>query len=86
MGSLPAYKSSYQNGSKKRYGSNGNSFVCSWILKVKAKSLLAGGNSGNTTIETFYDQAEMYQKVNSDVLFYKEDILKHMKKIYHPGE
>nr|WP_309755920.1 penicillin acylase family protein [Flavobacterium sp.] len=88
-GSLPAYKSSYQNGSKKRYGSNGNSFVCAVEFgpKVKAKSLLAGGNSGNSQSKHFYDQAEMYQKGQfKDVLFYKEDILKHAEKIYHPGE
>ena len=88
-GSLPAYKSNYQNGSKKRYGSNGNSFVCAVEFgpKVKAKSLLAGGNSGNTQSSHFYDQAEMYQKGQfKDVLFYKEDILKHAEKIYHPGE
>ncbi|MFV8333818.1 penicillin acylase family protein [Flavobacterium sp. GSP14] len=88
-GSLPAYKSNYQNGSKKRYGSNGNSFVCAVEFgpKVKAKSLLAGGNSGNTQSKHFYDQAEMYQKGQfKDVLFYKEDILKHAEKIYHPGE
>ncbi|MFV8355118.1 penicillin acylase family protein [Flavobacterium sp. XS1P32] len=88
-GSLPAYKSNYQNGSKKRYGSNGNSFVCAVEFgpKVKAKSLLAGGNSGNSQSKHFYDQAEMYQKGQfKDVLFYKEDILKHAEKIYHPGE
>lgn len=88
-GSLPAYKSNYQNGSKKRYGNNGNSFVCTVEFgpKVKAKSLLAGGNSGNTQSKHFYDQAEMYRKGQfKDVLFYKEDILKYAEKIYHPGE
>ncbi|MFV8363340.1 penicillin acylase family protein [Flavobacterium sp. ZT3P35] len=88
-GSLPAYKSNYQNGSKKRYGSNGNSFVCAVEFgpKIKAKSLLAGGNSGNTQSKHFYDQAEIYQKGQfKDVLFYKEDVLKHAEKIYHPGE
>ena len=88
-GSLPAYKSSYQNGSTKRYGNNGNSFVCAVEFgpKVKAKSLLAGGNSGDPTSKHFYDQAEMYQNGQfKDVLFYKEDVLKHAEKTYHPGE
>ena len=88
-GSLPAYKSNYQNGSKKRYGNNGNSFVCAVEFgpKVKAKSLLAGGNSGNPKSKHFYDQAEMYQNGQfKDVLFYKEDVLKHAEKTYHPGE
>lgn len=88
-GSLPAFKSSYQNNSKKRYGYNGNSFVCAveFGTKIKAKSLLAGGNSGDETSKHFYDQAEMYQKGNfKEVSFYKEDVLKNAERTYHPGE
>jgi acyl-homoserine-lactone acylase len=88
-GSLPSFKSSYQNGSKKRYGYNGNSFVCAveFGKKIKAKSLLAGGNSGDVNSKHFYDQAEMYQKGQfKEVLFYKEDVLKNAEKNYHPGE
>lgn len=88
-GSLPAYKSNYQNGTKKRYGFNGNSFVCAveFGTKIKAKSLLAGGNSGDPKSKHFYDQAEMYRKGQfKDVLFYKEDVQKNAEKTYHPGE
>ncbi|MGE6354265.1 penicillin acylase family protein [Flavobacterium sp. NPDC079362] len=88
-GSLPSFKSSYQNSSKKRYGYNGNSFVCAVEFgpKIKAKSLLAGGNSSDPNSRHFDDQAEMYQKGQfKDVLFYKEDVLKNAKKTYHPGE
>ncbi|MFH7017456.1 penicillin acylase family protein [Flavobacterium sp. FlaQc-47] len=88
-GSLPSFKSNYQNGSKKRYGYNGNSFVCAVEFgpKIKAKSLLAGGNSGDSNSKHFTDQAEMYQKGQfKDVLFYKEDVIKNAEKTYHPGE
>lgn len=88
-GSLPSFKSSYQNGSKKRYGYNGNSFVCAveFGSRIKAKSLLAGGNSGDTNSKHFNDQSEMYQKgAFKEVLFYKEDVLKNAEKTYHPGE
>lgn len=88
-GSLPSFKSNYQNGSKKRYGYNGNSFVCAveFGSKIKAKSLLAGGNSGDKNSKHFTDQAEMYQKGQfKDVLFYKEDVEKNAEKTYHPGE
>ncbi|MFE3849170.1 penicillin acylase family protein [Flavobacterium sp. LB3P45] len=88
-GSLPAYKSNYQKGSKKRYGFNGNSFVCAVEFgpKIKAKSLLAGGNSSDPKSKHFYDQAEMYRKGQfKDVLFYKDDVQKNAKKTYHPGE
>jgi acyl-homoserine-lactone acylase len=88
-GSLPAYKSAYQNGTKKRYGYNGNSFVCAveFGTKVKAKSLLAGGNSGDPNSKHFMDQSIMYQKGQfKDVLFYKEDVQKNAERTYHPGE
>ncbi|MBB1194865.1 acylase [Flavobacterium sp. SOK18b] len=88
-GSLPAFKSSFQKDTKKRYGSNGNSFVCAveFGTKIKAKSLLAGGNSGNPTSKHFFDQAKRYQEGQfKEVLFYKEDVLKHAEKTYHPGE
>jgi acyl-homoserine lactone acylase PvdQ len=88
-GSLPSFKSSYQSNSKKRYGYNGNSFICvvEFGQKIKAKSLLAGGNSGDENSKHFTDQAEMYRNgAFKDVLFYKEDVEKHSEKTYHPGE
>jgi acyl-homoserine-lactone acylase len=88
-GSLPSFKSSYQKDSKKRYGYNGNSFVCAVEFgpKIKAKSILAGGNSGDPKSRHFNDQSEMYQKGSfKEVLFYKEDVIKNAEKTYHPGE
>ncbi|SHL91461.1 penicillin acylase family protein [Flavobacterium xanthum] len=87
-GSLPAYKSSYQD-TKKRYGFNGNSFVCAVEFgpKVKAKSLLAGGNSGDPKSKHFYDQADRYRKGQfKEVLFYKDEAQKNAERSYHPGE
>jgi acyl-homoserine-lactone acylase len=88
-GSLPAFKSNYQENTKLRYGSSGNSFVCAVEFgpRIKAKSLLAGGNSGDPKSKHFNDQSEMYQKGQfKDVLFYKEDVLKNDERIYHPGK
>ena len=88
-GCLPAYKSNYQENSKKRYGYNGNSFVCAVEFgpKIKAKSLLAGGNSGNPNSTHFSDQSEMYQNGQfKEVLFYKDDVIKNAERTYHPGE
>lgn len=88
-GCLPSYVSAYFSGSKKRYGYNGNSFICAveFGKKVKAKSLLAGGQSGDPASKHFGDQAEMYTKgIFKDVLFYKEDVLKHVERKYRPGE
>lgn len=87
-GSLPSFNSKYYPNSKKRYGYSGNSFVCAVEFgdKVKAKSVLAGGNSGDKNSKHFNDQGEMYSKGTfKDILFYKEDILKNAVKTYQPG-
>jgi len=88
-GMLPSYNSRYFPGTNKRYGVSGNSFICAveFGKKVKAKSLLAGGNSGNPSSKHFNDQLKMYTKGEfKDVLFYKEDVMQHVEKKYHPGE
>lgn len=88
-GMLPSYNSKPYAGTNKRYGLSGNSFICAieFGKKVKAKSLLAGGESGDPNSKHFTDQMTMYTKGQfKDVLFYKEDVLKHVEKKYHPGE
>ena len=87
-GCLPSFVSRSFNGTNKRYGYNGNSFICAieFGKTVKAKSLLAGGESGNENSAHFGDQALMYSKGQfKEVLFYKEDVIKHAEKTYHPG-
>ena len=55
--------------------------------RIKARSLLAGGESGNENSKHFFDQGIMYSQGQfKDVLFYKEDVMKHVEKMYHPGE
>ncbi|KER11009.1 MAG: penicillin amidase [[Candidatus Thermochlorobacteriaceae] bacterium GBChlB] len=88
-GMLPAYNSNYFPGTKKRYGTSGNSFVCAveFGKRLKAKSLLAGGVSGDVKSPHFKDQLLMYTKGQfKDVLFYKEDVVKRAEKIYQPGK
>ncbi|RDC62500.1 penicillin acylase family protein [Adhaeribacter pallidiroseus] len=88
-GCLPSFVSRTYPGTNKRYGYNGNSFVCAVEFgpKVRAKSLLAGGNSGNPHSKHFNDQAQMYtQGQFKEVLFYQEDVEKNAEKTYHPGE
>jgi acyl-homoserine lactone acylase PvdQ len=87
-GMLPSFNSRSFD-TKKRYGYGGNSFVCAVEFgdKVRAKSILAGGESGDPRSPHFFDQSTMYADGKfKDVLFYKEDVLKHAKKTYHPGE
>jgi acyl-homoserine-lactone acylase len=88
-GCLPSVNSRYFEGTKLRYGVGGNSFICAVEFgeKIKAKSLLAGGESGNKTSKHFIDQATMYtQGKFKDVLFYREDVLKNVERRYWVGE
>ncbi|MCP9768697.1 penicillin acylase family protein [Lacihabitans sp. LS3-19] len=88
-GCLPSFNSRSFNNSIKRYGYSGNSFVCAVEFgdKVKAKSLLAGGNSSDVNSKNFNDQAEMFTKGEfKDVLFYAEDIEKNTVRKYNPGK
>lgn len=86
-GQLPSFRSSLFK-TNKRYGSSGNSFVCvvEFGPRIKAKSVLAGGNSGDPNSKHFNDQSLMYSKGQfKDVLFYKEDVVKHAERTYQPG-
>lgn len=88
-GMLPSYNSRTFTGTQKRYGVSGNSFICAveFGKTIKAKSLLAGGESGDPKSKHFKDQLDMYtQGKFKDVLFYKTDVVKHAEKTYHPGE
>ena len=89
FGSLPSYSSRRFTGTHKRYGTSGNSFIAcvEFGKRIKAKSVTTGGQSFDPQSKHFNDQAEMY--INGrfkDVLFYKEDVLKHVSRKYHPGE
>ena len=88
-GMLPSYTSKTFPGTQKRYGVNGNSFICAveFGKRIKAKSLLAGGESGDENSKHFFDQGVMYSKGQfKDVLFYKFDVMQHVERSYHPGE
>ncbi|HNP22090.1 MAG TPA: penicillin acylase family protein [Panacibacter sp.] len=87
-GMLASFGSDYY-GTQKRYGNGGNSFICAveFGKKIKAKSLLAGGESGDPGSKHFSDQLEMYTHGQfKEVLFYREDVVKHAERTYHPGE
>ncbi len=88
-GSLPSFVSRTMSGTQKRYGYSGNSFICAVEFgdKVKAKSLLAGGNSNDPANPAFNNQAAMYANgVFKDVLYYKEDVLQNAVRQYQPGK
>lgn len=88
-GSLAAFAAKTYPGTKKRYGSVGNSFVAvvEFGKRVTARSVVTGGQSSRPGMKHFTDQAPLYCEGNfKEVLFYPEDVQKHVEKTYHPGE
>ena len=88
-GSLASFGMSAPQTTKRLYGDRGNSFVAvvEFGPKLRAKSILAGGNSANPASPHFADQAAMYARgAFKDVLFYKADIEKQLERKYHPGQ
>ncbi|PIF01071.1 MAG: acylase [Maribacter sp.] len=87
-GALAAYGANYTNNTKKIYGTRGNSFVAvvEFGDKVKAKTILAGGQSGDPQSPHFDDQTQRYANMQfKDVAYYKEDVLKRAKRTYKPS-
>jgi acyl-homoserine-lactone acylase len=88
-GSLASFGMTARQTTRRIYGDRGNSFVAAVEFgpRVHAKSILAGGESGDPASKHFNDQAEMYSRGQfKEVLFYKEDIEKQLERKYHPGE
>lgn len=86
-GQLPSYTSRSVSGSKKWYGVNGNSFIAAVEFgpKIKAFSLLAGGQSGDPNSSHFFDQGKRYAEGKfKEIYFYKEDVMRHQVQEYHP--
>lgn len=87
-GSLASFGMTAKQNTKRIYGDRGNSFVAvvEFGPRIRAKSILAGGQSGDPKSPHFNDQAGMYARGEfKDVLFYKEDIEKNLERKYHPG-
>ncbi|NNC36387.1 MAG: acylase [Acidimicrobiales bacterium] len=88
-GALAAYGQRGDVTTKRIYGTRGNSFVAvvEFGDKVKAKTLLAGGQSGDPASPHFYDQAQRYVDHDfKDVAYYKDDVLARAQRTYYPGE
>ncbi|MGK0255118.1 MAG: acyl-homoserine-lactone acylase [Mariniflexile sp.] len=88
-GALAAFGMRSKQTTKRIYGTRGNSFVAvvEFGNKVKAKTILAGGQSGDPASPHFSDQAQRYADVQfKDVAYYLEDVKQRAVSTYHPGE
>jgi acyl-homoserine-lactone acylase len=87
-GSLASFGARAYPGTKKWYGTSGNSFVAvvEFGEKVRAKAVTAGGESGNPKSPHFNDEAKRYSTGDlRDVYFYWSELKGHTEREYHPG-
>ncbi|HUU35752.1 MAG TPA: penicillin acylase family protein, partial [Vicinamibacterales bacterium] len=88
-GSLASFGARSYNGSKRIYGSSGNSFVAAVEFGkdgVRARAITAGGLSSDMSSKHFNDQAERYATGDlREVYFYPRQLEGHTEKTYQPG-
>jgi acyl-homoserine lactone acylase PvdQ len=88
-GSLASFGAGTKPGTKKWYGTSGNSFVAvvEFGPKIRAEDVTAGGESGHPDSKHFDDQAVRYATGDfRTVYFYPEQLKGHTERVYHPGE
>ena len=88
-GSLASFGARAYSGTKKWYGTSGNSFVAviEFGDQVKAKAVTAGGLNSVPGSKHFGDQAERYATGNlRDVYFYRDQLKGHTEREYKPGQ
>jgi acyl-homoserine lactone acylase PvdQ len=87
-GSLASFGARPYPGTKKWYGTSGNSFVAvvEFGGKVRAKAVTAGGESGHPSSSHFNDEAKRYSTGDlREVYFYRSQLEGHTEREYHPG-
>jgi acyl-homoserine-lactone acylase len=87
-GSLASFGARPYLGTKKWYGTSGNSFVAAVEFgeKVRARAVTAGGASGNPASPHFNDEAGRYSIGDlREVYFYRSQLQEHTENEYHPG-
>ncbi|MDW3648403.1 MAG: penicillin acylase family protein [Bacteroidia bacterium] len=87
-GSLAAFNTR-SPGTKRRYGRSGNSFVAvvEFGPKLKAQTIVSGGQSNQPDSKHFGDQAVRFSKGQfKEAYYYREDVMKNSERKYRPGE
>jgi acyl-homoserine-lactone acylase len=88
-GSLASFAAKRYPGTKRYYGTGGNSFVAvvEFGSRVRAWAVTAGGESGNPASQHFDDEAVRYAQGNlREVYFYPEQLAAHTERRYRPGD
>ena len=87
-GSLASFSARAYPGTKKWYGTSGNSFVAvvEFGDRIRARAVKVGGESGDPRSRHFDDEAKRYSTGNlRDVYFYRAQLQGHTEREYHPG-
>ena len=87
-GSIASFGARPYPGTKKWYGTSGNSFVAvvEFGDQVHAKAVTAGGESGHPSSRHFNDEAQRYATGSlREVYFYRSQLKGHTEREYHPG-
>lgn len=87
-GSIASFGAIHFKGSKRMYGTSGNSFVAvvEFGKTVRARAVTAGGESGDPKSSHFNDQAVRYSTGDlRDVYFYPTQLKGHTERAYSPG-
>ena len=89
FGSLPSFATRRYPHTNRRYGVSGNSFIAcvEFGKKIRARSVITGGQSFDPASKHYLDQAQMYIDGEfKEVNFYRDDVLKNAKRTYKPGD
>ncbi len=87
-GSLASFGAHRWLGTRRYYGTSGNSFVAvvEFGPRVSARAITAGGESGHPQSPHFNDEAERYTTGNlRTVYFWPEQRIGHIERVYRPG-
>ena len=88
-GALADFGAKRQDGTRKLYGVNGNSFaaVVEFGDRLRARSILVGGQSNDLASGHFVDQVPLYASHDwKEVAYYRKDVEARAVEHYAPGK
>lgn len=88
-GSLASFGGKTWPGTKRYYGTSGNSFVAvvAFGRRVEARAVMAGGQSGDPASPHFADQIDRYASGQlRPVYFHPDELAGYIERRYRPGE
>jgi acyl-homoserine-lactone acylase len=88
-GSLASFGAKSYPGTRKWYGTSGNSFLAAVEFgeRVKAQAVSIGGESGDPASPHFNDQSQRYADGKlRPVYFYPDELVGHVERRYRPGQ